>query len=67
MEIQLTVRKLKAILETHALRQNSDAAISDTIKIVLNDSTDTHLGSDGISVYAKSVYSECNDIYLSLL
>jgi hypothetical protein len=59
MKTQISIEKLERILNAakEAIKYNS--SLSDTIEIVVLQPSDTHCGSDRISVELKSSYSEC--------
>lgn len=62
--IQITIPKLKAIIEKAEQAINNDNSLSKTLVIDLISESDTFNGSDCVSVAIKSAYQECNGIVL---
>lgn len=59
MKVQLTLEKLKAIVEVAEERIERDNSLSRTVTIDLKEECDTHLGNDKVDIRLKSGYAEC--------
>ena len=64
MKIQLTLEKLKLIIENAEEKKKYNSSLSETIEIKLTDKSDSHCGNDGVEIRIKSCYSECDSVLI---